>query len=175
MKKKISVLLVLLLTFTCMSCLAEVVPLAESTDRFDMTLALPEGASLSINDEYDTTTFANAVMPDVAEVMITIGPGEEYGEQSLAELSDEEVQLLVENTIEDFDNPTSEINTTPSGNKYILVRQEGEYAMATIFTLYRGYFVQLTQFHDDLSPLTDKDTAFLMDILYGIEFVDAAQ
>lgn len=175
MKKKISVLLILLLTFTCMSCLAEVVPLAESTDRFDMTLALPEGASLSLNNELETTTCAIAVMPDVADVMIMIGPGEEYGEQNLAELSDEDIQLLVESTQEDFDNPTSEINTTPSGNKYISVRQDGEYAMATIFTLYRGYFVQLTQFYDDLSPLTDKDTAFLMDILYGIEFVEAAQ
>lgn len=175
MQKIVLLLLCAALTLACAPAFAEVVPLAENTDRFDITIALPEGATLSSNWIYETSTIATVEKDGLAGVVIAIAPSEIYDEQSLGDLRDEEINALKEQTCEDYDNPTSEVSVTPSGNKYILVRQDGELAMATVFTLYRGYFVQLTQINGDFAPLTDADTEFLMDNLYGIEFEEVAQ
>ncbi|MDD2648103.1 MAG: hypothetical protein PHI27_11835 [Eubacteriales bacterium] len=174
MKKIIAAFLCALLAVSGVA-LAEPVKLMDSTSRFDVTLSLPEGAELTLNELQSDYSVAKAAFGDLAPVGILIAPSEEYAEMSLADLSDEEVNKMLADTAIDFDEPASAIDVTPSGNKYIIVRQDGTQSMATIITIYRGYFVQLVQFFDEYEPLTEADTEFLMNVLYGIEFVDVAK
>ena len=70
--------------------------------------------------------------------------------------------------IEQYDDAQTSIEVTPSGNKYIHVTTD--VGMGSIFTLYMGYFVELTQWHEDYSELTDADYAFMQQLLYNITF-----
>ncbi len=175
MKKLFSILLCALLAFSTVA-MAETVKLEENTDRFDITLTLPEGAALPENSKEGDYSFATATLSGVADVIIVLAPSEEYADQSLADLSDEERNALMELTLADWYEPVSKIDVTPSGNQYMIIRSDGNDAsVATVFTLYRGYFVQLTQFNDDFSTLDDADIEFMMNILYGIEFEEVTQ
>ena len=43
--------------------------------------------------------------------------------------------------------------------------------MDSIFTLYDGFFVELTQWHENYAELSEKDYAFMQQLLYNLEFI----
>ncbi|MDD3336222.1 MAG: hypothetical protein PHI98_12015 [Eubacteriales bacterium] len=174
MKKLLMVLLCMALLFSGACAGAETVKLGENASSFDIQVVLPEGASLTYNEFENDYTNIGVIKDGVKEVIVTIAPSEEYAGLSMNDLSDDEISLLAEQTASDFSQYTVKIDATPSGNQYVLITAGEENNFATLFTVYRGYFVQLAQFDTDFSALSEADTAFMLEVLYGIEFVDVA-
>ena len=183
MMKKLFAAFLCAMLLTCTFALAEgqtsapdqqIIPLEESAQAFDIVLLLPDGAAMTINEQNDDYTNFG-VVKDHYEVIGTMAPSEEYAGLSLNDLTDDQVNALAEQAASDFDDAVIQIDITPSGNKYIMVSEREECLVATVFTVYRGYFVQLVQYHDDFSALTDGETAFMLEVLHGIEFTDVTK
>lgn len=161
----------LLLTLSLLCCAA----LAETTSLTNVVLPLPEGAEI-VTSYADESYYGAEVHKDgVANVMFIVAPSEIYDGQSLADLSEEDLKDLTDLILEDMaDGSTCALETTPSGNQYLMIRERGEGNSNIILTVYRGYFIQLTQFNEDFSELTDADEAFLLDLFHALDIpVDA--
>lgn len=162
----------LLLTLSLLCCAA----LAESTGLTSVVLPLPEGAEI-VQNYADESYYGAQIRKDgVADVMLIVAPSEIYADKSLSELSDDELAELTELIMEDMAaESTYTLETTPSGNQYLMIRERGEGNSNVILTVYRGYFIQLTQFNEDFSELTDADEAFLLDLFHALDIpADAA-
>lgn len=171
MKKILAFLIAAILLLGSTSAFAEVVTFAEDSPEFNIEMELPEGASVGEQVDSELVSVCQIASDGVASVYITIAPSDIYDDLSMNDLSEEEVENLKALASEQYDNPEMTIEITPSGNKYIhVVTNVG---ISSIFTLYRGYFVELTQWHDDYSELTDTDYAFMLQLLHNIEFLPA--
>ena len=173
MIKKFAAILACLLALTmCVGAVAETVKLPENTNRFDITLTLPEGATLLSTEQSGEYTQSRVQKSGLADVVIGLAPSEEYAERSMNDFSADEIELLKTVAGEQYNNPLFEVETTPSGNSYLHMCSNEANDIDSIFTVYKGYFVELTQQHEDFRALTEADNAFMLDLLHGIEFVD---
>lgn len=108
-----------------------------------------------------------------APISLVIAFSEIEGELSLGDLTEEEQMQYGELVGEMFANPEIHLDTTPSGNRYLHVCSNEQSDIDTIFTIYKGYFVELIQHKADFSALTEEDQAFCLSVLHGIEFIKA--
>ena len=171
MKKLLAILLVLAMTLACTAALAERVRFVEESPDFDIEMELPEGAVAVDTKVDEMLSLQSFQMGELAPVSIVIAPSDIYETLSMNDLSDEDVEALKAIAGEQYDDPKATVDVTPSGNKYIHICANAEYDMDSIFTLYKGYFIQLTQWHEDYSEITDADYAFMQQLLYNIEFL----
>lgn len=169
MKKVLAILTAAILLFGSASALAEVVKFAEDSSNFDIQMELPEGASVGKQVDSELVSVCQINSEGLASVYITIAPSDIYGDLSMNDLSEVDVENLKSLASEQYDQPEMTVEVTPSGNTYIHVSSDA--GIASIFTLYRGYFVELTQWHDDYRELTDVDYAFMLQLLYNINFL----
>jgi len=169
MKKVLAILTAAILLFGSASALAEVVKFAEDSSNFDIQMELPEGASVGKQVDSELVSVCQINSEGLASVYITIAPSDIYGDLSMNDLSEADVENLKSLASEQYDQPEMTVEVTPSGNTYIHVSSDA--GIASIFTLYRGYFVELTQWHDDYRELTDADYAFMLQLLYNIDFL----
>jgi len=170
MKKVLAILIaVVMLTLCTVSALAESVRFVEDSSDFDIEMELPEGATVGERTSSELVSVCQIQSEGLADVYITIAPSELYGDESMNDLTDEDVADLEALAIEQYDEAQTIIDITPSGNKYIHVTSDA--GVNSIFTLYLGYFVELTQWHEDYSEITDADYAFMQQLLYNIEFM----
>jgi len=169
MRKILAILVAAILLLGSASALAEVVKFAEDSSDFDIQMELPEGSSVGEKVNSELVSVCQINSEGRASVYITIAPSDIYGDLSMNDLSEADVENLKSLASEQYDNPEMSIEITPSGNKYIHVSSDA--GVASIFTLYRGYFVELTQWHDDYSELKDTDYAFMLQLLYNIDFL----
>jgi hypothetical protein len=173
MKKTLAILLAVIMTLVCGGALAETVKFLENSSEFDITMELPEGAVVGDQTSSPLVSFCEITSEGLASVAVTIAPSDIYGDLSLKDLSDEEVAELEAQAAEQYEDPEITIETTPLGNQYIFVNADEE-GINAIFTLYLGYFVELTQWHDDFSPITEADNAFMLQLLYNLDFLPMA-
>ena len=173
MKKTLAILLAVMMMLVCSGALADTVKFMEDSSEFDIEMALPAGAAVSDQATSPLVSYCLITSEGLASVAITIAPSDIYGSSSLKDLSAEDVEALKAQAGEQYEDPEMTIETTPSGNDYIFVNADEE-GINAIFTLYLGYFVELTQWHDDFSPITEADNAFLLELLHNIEFLPAA-
>ena len=175
MKKITSLLLAALLLFTCACAMGEeVVHFVEGSRDFDIQMPLPEGAKVTERYASALVSLVHVEKEGIATVIISIAPSELYDKQSMNDLTEEEIETLKATAGSQYAAPEITVDVTPSGNKYIHVCSNGSDDIDAIFTLYMGYFVELTQWHEDYAKLTDADTAFLLELLHNIEFVPEA-
>ncbi len=175
MKKLVTILLAMVLT-ACLaaSALAEGgnVRFVESSSDFDIEMALPEGATVGTQMGRAQVSVVEILSEGLATVRISIAPSDTYDKESMNDLTDEEIETLKTLAGSQYDQPELTVDVTPSGNKYIHVCANSEYDMDSIFTLYMGYFVELTQWHDgDYAKITEADYAFMQQLLYNISFL----
>ena len=175
MNKILSLLLALCLLLGASSALAQTL----TTEL----LKLDNGVTIIINhDEGLQITSAEIETPNVgfwslndnvhASVFLSIAPSEIDSELSLADLTEEQQLQYGQMVGEMFVNPEIHLDTTPSGNLYLHVCSNEASDIDTIFTIYKGYFVELIQFSgEDFAPLTEEDKAFCLSLLHGIEFI----
>ena len=171
MKKLLAILMAALLTFSCASALGESVRFVEDSADFDIEMPLPEGATVVSQSGSELVSMTEIHSEGLANVRVTIAASDIYETQSMNDLTDEEVEALKALAGVQFEEPEMTVDVTPSGNKYIHVCANAESDIDSIFTLYMGYFVELTQWHEDYSEITEADFAFMQQLLYNIEFL----
>ncbi|MFH1513817.1 MAG: hypothetical protein ABIG45_10740 [Bacillota bacterium] len=170
MKKALAILVAVMMTLVCSGALAETVKFLENSSAFDIEMALPEGAVVGDQASTELVSYSEIMSEGLASVAVTIAASDIYGDLSMNDLSDEEVEQLKALAAEQFESAEMTVEITPSGNEYIFVSADEE-GIDAIFTLYLGYFVELTQWHYDFSEITDADSAFMLQLLYNIEFL----
>lgn len=173
MKKGLLWVVVLALSLTCFGALAETVHFMENSSDFDIQMELPEGAEIGEKRINELLSYMEIKHEKYAPVYVTIAPSDLYEKRSMNDLSDEELEELKISAGIQHEDPILSIEITPSGNKYIHICSNTVFDVDEIFTLYKGYFVQLTQFdvEGDFRELTEEDHTFMMQLLYNIEFI----
>lgn len=173
MKKMLSLLAALCLMLSAAGAMAETTELLKLTNG--VTIVLNHDESVQIYPAAQNTpsagfwTIDNAVN---ASVTLSIAPSEIDSELSLGDLTEEQQLQYGQQVGEMFANPEIHLDTTPSGNNYLHVCSNEESDIDTIFTIYKGYFVELIQFSDDnFAKLSEEDKAFCLSLLHGLEFV----
>lgn len=173
MKKYLAILLAALLALSCTTALGETVKFVEDSSLFDIEMALPENAAVAEKRGNDQTNMVRITSEGLAGVWISVAYSDIYGDdQSMNDLNDDAVNLLIAAAGLQYDQPEVTVDVTPSGNKYIYICANSDFDVDAIFTLYKGYFIELTQWHDDYSKITEADTEFMKQLLYNIEFTD---
>lgn len=171
MKKVLAIFLTLALTLGCAGALAESVRFVEDSPLFDIEMELPEGATVGAKTGGDSVSIVEVLSEGLATVRITIAASDVYDELSMNDLSDEDIEVLKQLGSLQYEEPELTIEVTPSGNKYIHVCANSEFDVDAIFTLYKGYFVELTQWHEDYAEITEADFAFMQQLLYNLNFL----
>ena len=105
---------------------------------------------------------------DLAPCVLSIAKSELADGMSLTEMGREGVEALVALVSEQFENP--EIKTGMLGeNTYIALMSYGDDGdMHSVFTIEKGYFVQLDQYNEDFSDMDSTDGDFAKAILAGL-------
>lgn len=171
MKKLLCLLTALLMLVCAGGAIAESVRFIESSSTFDIEMELPEGAKIVSSSGKDDLSIINIASEGLAEVSVTIAPSELYGDNSLNDLSDDDINALAEQAGLQYEAPKITVEVTPSGNKYIHICSNGESDVDSIFTLYDGFFIEMTQWHENYAELSEKDFAFMQQLLYNLEFI----
>ncbi len=170
MKKLIAWLLAAILMLSCSCALAETVYFIEDSRDFDIEMILPEGATVGALFGSALVSLMEIRKEGLAKVMISVAPSDLYGKRSMNDLTDEEIEGLKETAGAQYEAPEIAVEVTPSGNKYIYLSANAEDDMDAIFTLYMGYFIELTQWHENYAAITEADHAFMLELLHNIEF-----
>ena len=174
MKKFLTLLLSLCLLLSAASALAQTMTTELLKLDTGVTIVINHDESVQIQPGQEDFFGMNVwMLTDQAHagVYLSIAPSEIDSELSLADLTEEQQLLYGEMVGAMFDNPVIHLDTTPSGNKYLHVCSNEASDIDTVFTIYKGYFVELVQFADDFATLTEEDKAFLLSVLHGIEFI----
>ncbi|MDD3337065.1 MAG: hypothetical protein PHI98_16405 [Eubacteriales bacterium] len=171
MKKAMAILLALMLLVGSGAAVAEPYHFVEDSSDFDIQMELPEGATLDNHMGLNGLSLVSVSKEGLATVNITIAASELYDKDCLNDLSESDVNDLAELAASQYDAPEITIETTPSNNKYVHICANADYDVDSIFTLYMGYFIEMTQWHEDYSSITDEDYAFMEQLLYNLEFI----
>ena len=169
MKKALAILIAAMVMLVCSGALAETVKFMEDSSDFDIEMELPEGAAVGERASSALVSYCEITSEGLAPVAVTIAMEDIYDDLSMNDLSDDEVENLKVRAAEQYEDPELTIGTTLLGNKYIFVNADEE-GINAIFTLYLGYFIELTQWHDDFSEITEADNAFMLQLLYNLDF-----
>ena len=173
MKKILAMMLFVLMLGTTVCAFAQsTAKLTSIEDQFDIILNYEEPLTLTQDEAPAGYVYFTAEREEIAPVYVSIAPSELAEGLSMAELGEEGQKILTAMASGQYQSPITETRTTQAGNLYLYIRSGDTSDIVTLFTLYKGYFVQLTQFKDDFSALTDKDEAFCLELLQGIEFTD---
>ena len=172
--KRIAVLLLTLLMCASAACAQAqtTATLASVEGQFEIVLQYEEPLTLTQEEAPASYVYFSAEREGLAPVYVSIAPSELAEGLSMADLGEEGQRMLLAMASNGYQSPVTETRTTESGNLYLSICSNEESDIDTLFTLYKGYFVQLTQFKDDFSALTDADKAFCLELLQGIEFID---
>ncbi|NLI20101.1 MAG: hypothetical protein GX418_00915 [Clostridiales bacterium] len=173
MKKTLALLTALMMLALAPLSLAETVKLTENASGFDITVDLPAGATVSVqtNDDvpYTFVSFADETMP---ELYISVAPTEEYEEQTLADLSDDELDTLFAMLSADLDDPSYTMVTTAGGYECMVVEDNSATDSAIIALLYDGYFIQISVWNVNYDTLTDDDMTVAETMIDSLKIVE---
>lgn len=172
MKRIFSLILTLcLLSALCIGAYAQENVLMELGNGYNVVLPLEEEVEITPEESYSEGLFCWIIDDGKhTPVKLSIAPTEIGGEISLADYTEEEQMQLGDMAGAMFDEPEIHLDTTPSGNLYLHICSNEQSDMDMIFTIYKGYFVELLQHKDDFSQLSEEDNQFCLDILHAIEF-----
>lgn len=170
MKKLCALLLAAMLFFSCVG-VAETVKLAEDSPIFDITLELPEGAEFLPFVSNDIA-MAHVQQEGMAHVFISVAFSELY-DGNLADVEESEREALIAAQTRDFGDVTVLPGVTPEGNMYVEFHANSGTDISAVWTLYQGYFVQISLYYENGQPLTEADHDFMMELFYGMHFVPA--
>ena len=176
MKKLLSLFFALSLLLSAATCTAETLTTELMKMDNGVTIVLNHDETFAIfadeNNEPDDS-FWLIENGENAAVSLSIAISEIDSELSLGDLTEEQQLQYGQAVGAMFANPEIHLDTTPSGNKYLHICSNEEDDIDTIFTIYKGCFVELIQYNEGFAQLTEEDEAFCLSILHGIEFVTA--
>lgn len=172
MKKFSALILVLLLCLSSVSFAAGAsIRLYENSDIFDVRLVLPDGAS-ELPERSNRELGITAIQKEgLASVSVSIAASEIYAGRNMKDFSESEMEEMRNIVGAPYDDPIFSTEVTPSGNVYLHLCSNEADEIDSIFTVYEGYFVELIQYNDDFSALSEQDLYFCLELLYNISFV----
>ncbi len=173
--KKITALLMLLVSLCTLSAAAaQSLEIFREDSLFYIEITLPEGARAETAVAEDTLSRTNVefITAGKPSVVITATPDETYVGQSLADLTREQVELIISGVTVEMAKPAVDIRKTADGYEYI-VCNEGTEANDTCDTvmLVNGYFIMVHVFYPDYSELTPADMEIGPSIVETFRFV----
>ena len=173
--KRFLILLCLLLMICAVSSAETYFPLTSLGDRYDLNLELNEADFQSLKMENPLSegelyrvTFRR---DGLASVTLSIAPSELYAGRSLNDFSDSEIRELCDISGAQYADPLFETEITLQGNRYIHMCNNEAADIDSLFTVYNGYFIEMTICRDDFTELTEQDSEFCRMLLYGLQFV----
>ena len=174
MKKALALLTALMLLAVAPLALVESVRLTENATGFDVTINLPDKAAVNVQTEGDIPyTFINFTDKTLPEIYISVAPTEEYDEQSLADLSKDDLDHLFAITSGDLDKPSYSMQKTPGGYDYMLIEDDSVTDSAILVILYDGYFIQMSVWNSNYSELDATDMTTATDIFDSLSIIPA--
>ncbi len=178
MKKALSLLLAAMLLLASGAALAETIKIQETARAFDVTVVIPDGATV-VQDVYDDWVCVEFQLPGedgMLEIDLSVAPSEEFAGRSLSEADEDERALLVELSSINFLEPAHEFFTLSNGTPALFSIETGEgMQFATMQTIYKGFFIYLYCGYEDHFPLADNDLALMYDIMDSLVFTDVAE
>ena len=174
-KKLLSALLAALMVFGVSFALAEDVTLPEVSPTFDLTMTLPEGATIESymfeDASFNTITLADAAKPIY---MVSIAYDDLYMDRSLPDLTPEELEDLYHSAIGMMDEETATytMHTLDDGVMIMIVYESENPEFADVLTIRDGFFIEMFGGYDsgaESKPVTKED------IEYAVELIDAIQ
>lgn len=179
MKKTLALVLAVALLISVTSAFAagKHYKVVEDFETLDVELDIPEGYEYKQNPEEGLIclelTDPTGKLPFFD---MHVAPGDEYEDKSLADLTDGEKAQYIEMAIQEFENPETELFTTPSGNQILLAKENGEACQfATMQTIYKGFFFYLYCGYPDFHELSDADMALMHQVLESVQIIRNAK
>jgi hypothetical protein len=173
MKKIFALFLALALLAVAPLSLAETVKLTEDASGFDLTLDLPDGATISVENNgdvpYTFITFADETAP---KLFISVAPDEEYEGDTLSSLSADELETFFTTVSADMDAPSYQMNKTAGGYDYMLVEDASQTDSAVMVLIYEGYFVQMTVWNNGYTVLSNDELTVAESLLDTLRIVE---
>jgi len=172
MKKALALLLAIVLLAMAPLSLAETVKLTENASGFDLTIDMPDDATVNIETTgdvpYTFITFSDTSKP---LLYISVAANEEYTEDSLAKLSKEDLDSLFTMFSADLDDPSYEMKKTPSGYDYMLINDNSATDSALLVLLYEGYFIQMSVWNNNYTELTADNLTMAESLIDTLKIV----
>jgi hypothetical protein len=174
MKKALALLLLLAAVCAISAAAAQSVEIYREDDLFYIEVTLPSGARVSDSsgDESLFRTDLQYIAEGKPSVVISAAPDEPYTGLSLADLSQEDISLIVQSITVEMCEPQWDIQRTQEGYEYVVCNETAT-ANDTCDTvmLVNGYFIIVHVFYEDNSELTEADMAIGPSIVESLRFI----
>ena len=110
------------------------------------------------------------VLTLICGCMVVMAPTEEYPDKSMADLTEEEKNAVLENLIADVDAADYGMMTLENGREVMFYVERGESEIGNVIDIYDGYIIQLIYVRGDFDTLLDSDVeaadAFMNTVAY---------
>ena len=162
MKKIALLLLVMVFAISVAAADSQTIKISEDQDAFDLYLTLPLGSVIvgtEVEDEYSITTVEINGDENLI-VRIVTAPDELYAGVSLADLSDDEIAMIVSWYTEEMIQPSVDHFTSDNGLDYVVINEEyadGSSDSSEAISLVLGYEIMVSVTHADYSVLTNTE------------------
>ena len=157
------------LVLLCSCAMAEQTLTLLTVDSTQVTLTLKDGDTCDTpTEESGAIVRLPAHRPGCADVTISVAVADLDGADSLTALSTEILDAIKADILIDYPGGTITEHYTEAGTLYLLVDAGEDYDLHDMFTMYKGFYIDLIQYNEDFSDLTEADDAFLLDIMQGI-------
>lgn len=171
-KTMLSLLLVVMMILTAGAMADETVVVNDADMALDIAVALPEGYTL-LQNQQNGHLYLDLISPEEHGMVysVVIAHSEEYAEQTMIDMSEDEIAHIVNLISTDYAVP--EVEQVKIGDHTLLCvfRETGsESNYACVVTVYHGYFITEHIHHTDYSMLTDADVQTAVDLLSGMQF-----
>ena len=180
MKKIIALVLSLVMLLGCTAAMAEATAEKESlgvlkvVGAFDIKYSpLPDDYKIDVYLQNDMTLIANisTTKKELPKMGLIIAFNDEWSDtERLNDVSDEDMEAIKDSFFEEYDEVEFDIKETNAGTKLLIAKIPGGQE-AYVYTIYKGYELEMQIIPDKDGELTDEDIDRVVAFLSEMEFV----
>lgn len=160
MKKSFVLFLTLAMLCAFTAASAQEISIYNGDAQFTINVTLPEDVQV-----LDNITAASYTLTDFAYLtegsplmVITVAPYAQYQGKSFADLTQDEMDMVLGTVTLEKAAPAVEARTTPEGYEYLVVNETtADNDVCDTVMLYEGYFIMVHVYYDNFSELTQQD------------------
>ena len=180
MKKIIALVLSLVMLLGCAAAMAEAEAGKESlgvlkvVGAFDIKYSpLPNDYKVNVYMQNDMTLIANITTSkaELPQMGLIISFNDEWADtERLNDVTDEDMEAIKDSFFEEYDEVEFDIKETNAGTKLLIAKIPGGQE-AYVYTIYKGYELEMEIIPDKDGELTDEDIDRVVAFLSEMEFV----
>ncbi len=166
------ILTVALLSFAACALADETFVINDVDLVLDISVSLPDDYTL-LHDHQNGHLYMDFIAPEENGTVysLVVAHSEEYAEQTMIDMSEEEIAHIISLVSWDYAAPEVEQMTVGDQTLLCIFKETGsESSYACIVTIYHGYFITEHIHCADDAPLTDADIQTAIDLLAGMQF-----